>query len=172
MSYFGFKKDLQQRGEHAFYYALVKLIPELIESERCLDESIQSKLLGQPKSIYDTRPDYFHLFSDGDISMAIHGEYDEGRDHEDSDSRLHGIAESAGCKDTTYVIRICARHDEASALCTRRVYNTHYTYYDLTPRGQQVLEQQVVPVFQERLEWIKQGLAPNVDRPWKVKINF
>jgi hypothetical protein len=172
MRYFGFKKDLQQRGEHAFYYALVKQVPELIESERCLDESILSKTIGKTKSIHDARPDYFHFFSDGITSMAIHGEYDEGRDHEDSDSRLHGIAESAGCKDTTYVIRICGRHNEASALCTRHVYNTHYTYYELTPRGHQVLEQQVVPVFRERLGWIKQGLTPSVSRPWKLKLNF
>jgi hypothetical protein len=166
MLHFGFKKLLVMRGEHAFYHALNLLVPELRKSERFLDASLFSNGLGKRKSINDKRPDYYHYFADGSIKFGLHGEYDETPEHEDDDGRIGVFAEISDCVGTTYVFRVQAHHYTEAALCVQKTHKQH-TYWVLTDAGKVKVEE-VAVVVRERLEWIKQGLAPNTKRPWKV----
>jgi hypothetical protein len=170
MVQFGFKKLLVMRGEHAFYHALNLLVPELRDSERFLDSSLLSNGLGKRKSRNDKRPDYYHYFSSGQetIAFALHGEYDETPDHEDDDDRLATFAEIANCMGRTYIFRVQAHHHTEQALCIAKTTKGH-TYWSLTPTGV-AKAVQVAEMIRMRLEWIKQGLAPNRERPWKTKL--
>jgi hypothetical protein len=164
--YFGFKKILAMRGEHVFYHKLVLLVPELIDSERALDESVLSRLFGKAKCPGDPRPDYFHYFPNG---LALHGEYDETGEHEDSDMRLRIIEETSGAAGV-YVFRVQGHHYTPAAVCAKKV-NGDYAYYDVTEEGMRVVRE-VAEAVRQRLQWIAQGLAPSAERPAKVYINF
>jgi hypothetical protein len=163
---FGFKKLRVMRGEHAFYHALNLLVVDLRESERFLDASLFSNGLGKRKSRDDKRPDYYHYFADGEKAFVLHGEYDETPDHEDDDDRLAMFAEISSCVGATYVFRVQAHHHTDRAICEMKTHEQH-TYWRLTDAGRQKAKE-VAVVIRERLEWIKQGLAPNATRPWKV----
>jgi hypothetical protein len=170
---FGFKRDLVLRGEHAFYHKLVLLVPELALSERVLDESVLSKCAGKAKSFSDPRPDYLHYFADGDVQLALAGEYDERPGHEDDDDRLGVIADMCGCgAENMYVFRVLGRHDSDRAVCVRKIRQQN-AYYKVTQEGMSVVRK-TAAVVRERLEWIAQGLAPddNAGRPRKVYVNF
>ena len=95
--HFRFKQDLTLRAEHVFYYELVKLVPALTSLRRVLDQPVLSKLVGKAKCMEDPRPDYFHF--DSKTNIALHGEFDEQDDHEESMERLRVIAHHAGCGD-------------------------------------------------------------------------
>jgi hypothetical protein len=171
LKHFKLKKELVMRGEHAFYHALCLKVPDLRFSEVALDESVTAKLLGKRKSLHDYRPDYFHLFADKDVAIGIHGEYDEDRDHEDCDERLAAIAEASSCgSDNVYVFRVLGDHGGSQAVC-KRITRKEYTYYTLTSHGVRVVEE-TAAIVRQRIAWIRQGLAPNADRPRKVYINF
>jgi hypothetical protein len=131
-----------------------------------------SKILGKRKSLNDPRPDYFHVFVDQEIRLAIHGEYDEARDHEDSDERLDAIATASTCgRDNVYVFRVMGDHGGSQAVCKRVTVNKHHTYYKLTEHGHRIVEE-TVAVLNERIAWIKQGLVPSAERERKVYINY
>jgi hypothetical protein len=168
--HFGFKKDLVMRGEHAFYHALCQAVPELKSAWRTLDEPLLKKQLGKAKCMGDPRPDYFHEYEGG----AIHGEYDEKRGHEMCVNRelICATCSKAG-PDRTYVFRVLGRHDDSDAVCKRRVYNKHYTYFTLTDEGRRVVAETAV-VVRRILSWISQGLPPDdaAGRPRRTLINF
>jgi hypothetical protein len=170
MVQFGYKKMLVMRGEHAFYHALNLLVPELRDSERFLDSSLLSNGLGKRKNRNDKRPDYYHYFSDGQVTaaFALHGEYDETPDHEDDDDRLATFAEISKCIGRTYVFRVQAHHYTDRSLCISKT-NKGHTYWTLTKAGV-AKSLQVAEIIRERMTWIKQGLAPNSERPWKIQI--
>ena len=171
LKHFKLKKELTMRGEHAFYHALCLKVEDLRFSEAALDESVTAKLLGKRKSLQDYRPDYFHVFVDQEVSFGLHGEYDEDRDHEDSEERLVAIADASSCgRDNVYVFRVLGDHYGSQAVC-KRITRKEHTYYTLTPHGERVVEE-TAAIVQERIAWIRQGLAPNIDRPRKVYINF
>jgi hypothetical protein len=168
--HFGFKKDLVMRGEHAFYHALCQAVPELKSAWRTLDEPQLKKQLGKAKCMGDPRPDYFHEYEGG----AIHGEYDEKRDHEMCVNRELIVATlSKAGPARTYAFRVLGRHDEPDAVCERRVYNKHYTYFTLTAEGRRVVSETAV-VVRRILSWISQGLPPDdaAGRPRRTLINF
>lgn len=167
--HFSFKKDLVMRGEHAFYHALCKLLPELRLTEAVLDASLTAKF----KSIHDARPDYFHYIKSLLKEMGLLGEYDENRDHENCDKRLRVLCDSSGCGYYgTYILRICGHHDTKRAVCERKTHGNN-TYYAVTAEGHKVVSETATAIT-ERLEWIKQGLAPDdsAGRPHKLMINF
>jgi hypothetical protein len=168
--HFGFKKDLVLRGEHAFYHALCQAVPELKTAWRTLDEPLLKKQLGKAKCMGDPRPDYFHEYDGG----AIQGEYDEKRGHEMCVNRelICATLSKAG-PDRTYVFRVLGRHDEPDAVCERRVYNKHYTYFTLTHEGRRVVAETAV-VVRRILSWISQGLPPDdaAGRPRRTLINY
>jgi hypothetical protein len=168
MLHFGFKKLQVMRGEHAFYHALNLLVPDLRESERFLDSSLYSNGLGKRKSRNDQRPDYYHYFGDGAQAFVLHGEYDETQEHEDDDDRLAMFAEISSCVGSTYVFRVQAHHYTEQALCVQKTHKQH-TYWCLTDTGK-AKAREVAVVVRERLEWIKQGLAPSSTRSWKVYV--
>ena len=134
--YFGFKRDLVLRAEHAFYYELVKLVPELTQLRRVLDESVLSRLLGKSKTVDEPRPDYFHLHPQTNI--ALHGEFDENDGHEESIDRLRKIAHHAGCN-RVYYFRVRGHIGTSQAVC-RRVIQQDVAYYIVTQRGRKVLQ--------------------------------
>ena len=171
IQHFGFKSNLVIRAEHVFYHALCVLVPALTRCERVLDESVIGKCIGKTKSCRDLKPDYFHFFADGDIELAIHGEYDEDNSHEDSDQRLDAIANASGCgPENVYIFRVCGHHQNANAVC-RRVKKKDHSYYVLTSHGETVVQETAV-ILRERLEWIGQGLPPGEGRERKVYINL
>jgi len=58
--YFNFGKPLLLRAEHAFYFELVKRVPELAlfpAEDRALDQTVRSALYGKTKNVKDYRPD-------------------------------------------------------------------------------------------------------------------
>jgi hypothetical protein len=151
MKLFGFKKDLVLRGEHVFYHALCLFVPGLQLSERVLDESVLKKQQGKHKSNEDPRPDYYYYFGyDQHRGFALHGEYDETPDHEDSDDRLEVVAAAANVPlSKTYFFRVQGNHYSTNAVC-RRVSNKDHTYYTLTDKGRSVVAE-TARVVLERL---------------------
>lgn len=139
-AHLGLKNQIALRPELCFYYALVRLVPELADMYRALDESVLAKLAGKTKRLRDPRPDYFHL--DPVSNIALHGEFDEADGHEDDDERLARIAEQAGCgRERVYVFRVAGHmEDRELALCNRHVHH-HRVYYTLSPRGQAVVSE-------------------------------
>ena len=148
------------RGEHAFYHALCKAVPELHRTTRALDTSLLTTQLGKRKSMSDPRPDYYHYIRSGSMAFAIHIEYDENKEHEDCDERLATLANSTDATvERTYVIRVAGHHgDKDHAVCKKYTINKHYTYYKVTQAGKQVV-QLVAAAVRERFDWIYRGLA-------------
>lgn len=162
MQYFGFKRSLVQRAEHAFYHALSLAVPALRLSERVLDTSILAAMLGKRKSMSDRRPDYYHYFSGKkDEAFAILGEFDEKETHEDHDERLRVICDSTNAGfEHTYIFRVQGYMNTSSRpLCIRRTYKEH-SYFELTKAGHVVVDK-VAKALVQRIEWISQSLGPN-----------
>lgn len=158
---FGFNKVLAIRAEHAFYHALVKLVPELALLIRALDKSVLSAMAGKAKSVGDLRPDYFHVMHTPTGLMGLHGEYDEDSKHEKCAERLKCIARAADCEDRVYVFRVNGHHDNRElALARRKTTKNGAVYYQLTTRGYAVVEQ-VARYVRECLEDMRRGLPPN-----------
>jgi hypothetical protein len=140
MKFFGFKRDLVLRAEHAFYFMLVQEVPELSRMVRALDQSVAYALEGKAKRFTDPRPDYLHY--NPAVNMALYGEFDENDNHEDNDARLGMITDQVGCGlERTYVFRVRAHiNDPSRALFVRKVHHKHHTYYSATDRGKQVVQ--------------------------------
>lgn len=156
------------RAEHVFYHALVQKVPRLAHLIRVLDEGVLSKLGGKAKSVDELRPDYFHV--DPHTFIALHGEFDERCDHEDSDDRLNTIATAADCVGRTYVFRVAGRlEDPNRALCCRRTKSNGTAYYQMTRQGVRVVEH-VAEYIEQCLSWMEQGLYPDnsAGRPMKM----
>ena len=155
--YFGFKKDLVIRAEHVFYHELVKRVPELANMRRVLDETILAKLLGKRKSLSDPRPDYFHFYDA--TNMALHGEFDEDEDHEDSVERLRVIAHHAGCGlDRVYIFRVQANLYGRNAVCDR-IVRKDIVYYRMTKHGYTVLDK-VAAHVKQCVSYMIEGILP------------
>jgi hypothetical protein len=140
MKFFGFKKDLVLRAEHAFYFMLVQEVPELAQMVRALDQSVASAIEGKAKQSTDPRPDYLHY--NPAANMALYGEFDETDNHEDDDNRLRRITDQVGCGlARTYVFRIKAHlEDPQRALFVRKIHKKHHAYYAATDRGKQIIQ--------------------------------
>ena len=155
--HFAFKRDLVLRAEHAFYHELVKLVPELTWLRRVLDESVLSKLVGKIKSLEDPRPDYFHL--NAATNIGLHGEFDEGENHEEDDGRLRVIASHAGCgAERVYYFRVKGHLGTPAALC-KRVIQKGMAYYQTTAEGKRVLEE-VAAYVRWCIERMQEGKPP------------
>jgi hypothetical protein len=161
--YFGFGKVLLLRAEHAFYYELVKLAPELAEfpaEDRALDQTVRSALYGKQKNLKDYRPDYFHL--NRLTMMGLHGEFDERNKHEESEERLRAIADHAGCGSSrTYYFRVRAHLDEKKRALFDLIVDrkNNYSYYEVNKRGMVVVKRVAVYV-KECLGRMKAGQMP------------
>jgi hypothetical protein len=162
MRHFGFKKDKVIRPEHLFYHMLVKLVPELTQMIRALDQSIASAVEGKAKRVSEPRPDYMHY--DPAVNMACYGEFDERDDHEDDDDRLRRITNQIACGyERTYIFRVRAHmNDKSKALFERKICSRHYVYYVPTARGKQVVEQ-VAQHVQACITLMKFDIPPTPD---------
>jgi hypothetical protein len=161
--YFGFGKVLLLRAEHAFYYELVKNVPELAEfpaEDRALDETVRSALYGKTKTLKDYRPDYFHL--NRLTMMGLHGEFDERSKHDESEDRLRAIANQAGCGSSrTYYFRVRAHLDKKTRALFDLVVDrkNNYSYYRINERGTVVVKR-VAAYVKECLSRMKAGQMP------------
>ena len=174
MEAFAFKKQLINRGELIMYHALSLAVPELRQAERVLDTGVEHALEGKRKTVEDLRPDAFHRFSVDEKYMGLHWEYDEREDHEQSEQRLHDIADLAECSSSTYVIRVQGHHgNPKKETCKRRIINKNHVYFDITEEGKRVTQETAAKI-RKIMAWIKQGLGPDeaAGRPEITYINF
>jgi len=156
--HFGFVRDLVTRAEHVFYQELVKRVPQLSTMIRVLDGTISSGLFGKQKCLEDPRPDYFHL--DEEAGMALHGEFDETRNHEDNDERLQVIAHQAGVGvERVYVFRVQADIGGKYAVCEQARHG-HVAFYKMTKHGYKVLDN-VVAHVRQCLDSMAKGILPH-----------
>lgn len=155
--HFRFSKDLILRAEHIFYYELVKLVPALTSLRRVLDGTVLSKLVGKAKCMEDPRPDYFHF--DMKTNIALHGEFDERNDHEESMERLRTIAHHAGCGDRVYYFRVKGRLDTPEALC-KRVTRQGMVLYQMTADGKRVVSE-VASYVRACIDKMGAGIPPS-----------
>jgi hypothetical protein len=155
MKHFGFKKDLVLRAEHAWFHRINVVIPALRRVTRIYDTSL-AKTVGQQKSVKDPRADVFSLFDNGTVRLGLHDEFDENPDHEDSTARETAIADMSGCgPDNVYILPVCGHiYNRSRALCIKYVVNKHHTYYKVSEEGERVIQEQIVGLVNERLEWI------------------
>ena len=171
--FFKFKKTLLLRAEHAFYFELVKRVPELAlfpAEDRALDRTIRSAIYGKTKNLKDYRPDYFHLFRR--TMMALHGEFDENDKHEESEDRLRAIADHAQCGSArTYYFRVRAHLDNKKlALFDLKTNKANeYSYYQINSSGRSVVDR-VAAYVKECLARMKAGHMPPLEVGGKLPI--
>jgi Uncharacterized protein conserved in archaea (DUF2250) len=126
--------------------------------------------------VKNPRADVFSLFDNGIVRLGLHDEFDENPEHEDSTARETAIADMSGCgPDNVYVLRVCGHiYNRSRALCKKYVVRKHHTYYKVSEEGERVIQEQIVGLINERLQWIAQGLPPNdaEGRLRKVYVNF
>jgi len=132
MDHFKFKRHLVIRAEHAFYFAINKVAPDLRELEHAIDEGVLHKFFDKPKDIKEKRPDVFYLHrSESGRHSGLHLEYDETPSHEDNDDRLNELAEKSGCFPAdVYVVRVNGCHKTQKELCKRHSYNSTQEDYN------------------------------------------
>jgi hypothetical protein len=82
----------------------------------------------------------------------------------------------SGCgPENVYILRVCGHiHNPSRAVCKQYIVNKHHAYYKVSEEGEHVIQEQIVSLINERLEWIAQGLPPNdaEGRARKVYVNF
>lgn len=120
------------------------------------------------KGVGNKRPDIFYKWVVNGQGFAIHIEYDEDSDHEDDTPRLKRIAKEAGCEGRTYVIRVQGGRNTKNPLC-KVVREEYYKYWKVTDAGKEVCRD-VADLVKQRIGWIKQGLAPDSNRPAKYVV--
>ena len=95
-------------------------------------------------------------------ASGLHLEHDETLDHERCEDRLAKIHQDAGTRGKTAVIRWCERRGLRDAMCKkkqRKVPETGYTmsFYEITPRGMDVIDTKILPAIRAALERIESG---------------
>lgn len=162
-NYFNFKSVLVLRAEHAFYFELIKLVPELgafSAEDRALDKTVRDALYGKVKNLKDYRPDYFHL--NRLTMMGLHGEFDERNEHEESEDRLRAIANQAGCGSSrTFYFRVRAHLDNKKRALFDRIEDRElgYAYFEINSLGMVVVKR-VATYVKECLSRMKAGQMP------------
>ena len=92
----------------------------------------------------------------------MHLEHDEYLDHERCENRLAKIHDDAGTEGKTAVIRWCERRGLEDAMCRKRqrkLPENGYTigFYEITSRGMEVIDTEIVPAIRAALEAIESG---------------
>lgn len=165
MTFFGLKREIAYRGEHAFYWAMCKMLPGLNDLNMfqiALDMPASFlKNRGLPKNMKDYRPDYFHVFREGSNPTALLGEFDEDDSHEDCVYRLRDISLMAGIPiERIFVYRINARQGTDDALFEMR-QRRNVKFAEILDRGEN-LAKIVVSYLAERIDDIKNGILPDI----------
>lgn len=124
---------------------------------------MRSALYGKTKNMNDYRPDYFHL--NRKAMLALHGEFDERGNHEESEARLRAIADDAGCGSArTYYFRVRAHLDNKELALFDLMTNqeNEYSYYEMNHRGEAVLDK-VAAYVKECLDRMEAGQMPDTE---------
>ena len=166
MEHFGRKSIMVLNQQSAFRTEIEKRYWPKLQS--CCDILFDASVSAKPKSLNDFRPDIFYKWCVDGVGFGIHIEYDEGRGHEDDDTRLEWIARSAGVEGRVYVIRVRDSTSEGN-LCDRRQHGG-VVYYEMNAVGRSVAGK-VANAVMERIDWIQAGLGPDdaAGRRYKLK---
>lgn len=166
LQHFGLKEVVTLNAQSAFQIECEKHYHGLVKD--CVQVVFDKSVIGQAKSLGNRRPDIFYKWEVQGKGFAIHLEYDEKSSHENDVSRLERIAEEAGCKGKTYVIRVRGGHDTKDAVC-KPVHEKYYKYYEISGSGGSVCRR-VAELVKERIGWIHEGLAPNSERDGSIVV--
>ena len=166
LDHFGLKQVVTLTAQGAFLIGCEKGYHDLLED--CVQEGFDESVIGEAKTLGNRRPDIFYKWVVNGQGFAIHIEYDENSDHEDDTPRLERIAKEAGCEERTYVIRVQGGHDTKNPVC-KVVREEYYKYWKVTDAGKEVCRD-VADLVKHRIVWIKQGLAPDSNRPAKYVV--
>jgi len=151
---FGMKKDLAMRAEQAVLHEIFKRVDFRTALDRFIDRPCKPK-----KDPSAPRPDALFVFEGG---YGLHLEHDEYLDHERCENRLAKIHDDAGTEGKTAVIRWCERRGLEDAMCRKRqrkLPENGYTigFYEITNRGMEVIDTEIVPAIRAALEAIESG---------------
>ena len=153
---FGMKKDQVMRAEQAVLFEIFKRFDASFSKalHRYIDRPCQPK-----KDPSAPKPDALFVFKGG---FGLHLEHDETLGHERCEDRLAKIHRDARTSGKTAVIRWCERRGLRNAMCKKRqrkAPGSPYTntFYELTKRGIEVIDTEIVPVIRAALEAIESG---------------
>lgn len=156
MEHFGRKSIMVLNQQSAFRTEIENMYwPKL---DTCCDIIFDHSVLEKPKSLKDYRPDIFYKWCIEGRNYGIHIEYDEGSGHEDDDARLKWIADSSGTAGRVYVIRV--RDSNSKGNLCNRCQRGSVVYFEMNSVGKGVAKE-VAEAVMHRIEWIKNGLAPD-----------
>lgn len=166
MAHFRMDRILTLNAQSAFRFECEGMYHELLKD--CVGIVFDGPVESGPKVAGSLRPDIFYKWCVNGLNYGIHIEYDERVSHEDDSRRLECIANSAGCCDRVYVIRVFGGHDTKNPACTR-VRKNNFEYFRVTTEGENVAVK-VADAVVERIKWIEKGLGPCDSRPSRVGI--
>jgi len=153
---FGMKKDQVMRAEQAVLFEIFKRFDASFSKalHRYIDRPCQPK-----KDPSAPKPDALFVFKGG---FGLHLEHDETLGHERCEDRLAKIHRDARTSGKTAVIRWCERRGLRNAMCKKRqrkASGSPYTntFYELTKRGIEVIDTEIVPVIRAALKAIESG---------------
>jgi len=165
-NFFEIKEIVTLNAQSAFRIECEKLYFKLLTD--CENITFDNIVCNTTKMYASKRPDVFYKWVIDNKNFGIHLEYDETSSHEDDKERIKTIHKDADCAGSTYLIRINGMHGTDKSLC-REVQNEYYKYSKITQLGI-IKAEEVAELVKERINWIKGGLVPNIDRPSKIDL--